>query len=162
MTRETHTKEEVIVIYAFRKASNDLTQTGFVDAGVYPAVVCPECGDAVHVITAMDSLGRPFSRLWCERCKMVSLAMIPQKPGASKHQIARWAMAVRARAEGKCQCCGAPGIHAHHIMPRWKDPSKATDLSNGIYLCGKCHAEAHQHDRVGMHPDLKKYLEENQ
>lgn len=160
-SRRNHAKEEVIIIYAFKKASKDLTQNGFVDVGFFPAIVCPECGDMVHVITAIDSLGRPFSRLWCERCKLVSIAMVPQKSGASKHQIARWAMAVRARAGGKCQICGALGIHAHHIVPRWKDPTKAIDLNNGIYLCGKCHAEAHQGDSVGIHPDLKKYLEES-
>lgn len=136
-------------------------QRGFSDAGEYPDVVCPSCGKLVRIMTKMDEIGRAFYRLWCPDCHLQSLDMIPA-PGrsTSKHQLARWAMAVRARAKGKCQLCGADGIHAHHIIPKWKDKSKALDLDNGIFLCGPCHAKAHQHDSVGIHPDLAKYLTE--
>lgn len=49
------------------------------------------------------------------------------------------------RANGKCQKCGKIGTDAHH----WcftKSHNSITDITplNGILLCRKCHAEAHE------------------
>lgn len=41
--------------------------------------------------------------------------------------------------EGKCEICGNGGMHVHH-----KDFSMENhDLSNLIFVCGKCHKKLH-------------------
>ena len=52
----------------------------------------------------------------------------------------RWRQAVRQRDEGACRVCEEHGnSHVHHIKPLEKYPDLATEIDNGITLCGNCH-----------------------
>ena len=53
----------------------------------------------------------------------------------------RWRREVRQRDENTCRICGVQrNLHVHHIKPLEKYPGFATELDNGITLCGNCHA----------------------
>ena len=55
--------------------------------------------------------------------------------------MSRWRQEVRQRDGKACrQCSEKVNLHAHHIKPRSKYPEFATELDNGITLCGNCHA----------------------
>jgi thymidylate synthase (FAD) len=45
-----------------------------------------------------------------------------------------------------CQECGTRGgrLHAHHIVPVWRDPSRARDIGNLISVCDARHRAIHQ------------------
>ena len=53
-----------------------------------------------------------------------------------------WSRAIRAKAHGRCQLCGAPAEQAHHVVPRRKKVLRH-DIENGVALCFRCHAYAH-------------------
>ena len=53
----------------------------------------------------------------------------------------RWRREVRQRDGDTCRVCGVHlNLHIHHIKPLEKYPDFATELDNGITLCGNCHA----------------------
>ena len=53
----------------------------------------------------------------------------------------RWRREVRQRDGDACRVCGVHlNLHIHHIKPLEKYPDFATELDNGITLCGNCHA----------------------
>ena len=53
----------------------------------------------------------------------------------------RWRREVKHRDENTCRVCTVRrNLHVHHIKPLEKYPKFATDLDNGITLCGNCHA----------------------
>ena len=53
----------------------------------------------------------------------------------------RWKREVRQRDGDACRVCGVHlNLHIHHIKPLEKYPDFATELDNGITLCGNCHA----------------------
>ena len=53
----------------------------------------------------------------------------------------RWRRDVRQRDGDACRVCGVHlNLHIHHIKPLEKYPDFATELDNGITLCGNCHA----------------------
>ena len=53
----------------------------------------------------------------------------------------RWKREVRQRDGDACRACGVQHyIHVHHIKPFKKYPEFATELDNGITLCGNHHA----------------------
>jgi len=53
----------------------------------------------------------------------------------------RWKQEVRQRDEDACRVCGVHlNLHIHHIKPLEKYPDFATEIDNGITLCGNCHA----------------------
>lgn len=69
----------------------------------------------------------------------------------SKSHLKRWAITVKDRDNYKCQYCGEfrkSILEAHHIIPISKDYTKALDLNNGITLCLRCHAKAHETDKT--------------
>ncbi|MYE91123.1 HNH endonuclease [Candidatus Poribacteria bacterium] len=52
----------------------------------------------------------------------------------------RWKREVKQRDGNACRICGVQrNIHVHHIKPFKKYPEFATELDNGITLCGNCH-----------------------
>ena len=52
----------------------------------------------------------------------------------------RWRQEVRKRDGNACRVCGVQrNLHIHHIKPLEKYPEFATELDNGITLCGNCH-----------------------
>ena len=53
----------------------------------------------------------------------------------------QWKREVKQRDGDACRVCRETiNLHAHHIRPRSKYPEFATQLDNGITLCGNCHA----------------------
>ena len=53
----------------------------------------------------------------------------------------RWRREVKHRDENTCRICAVQrNLHVHHIKPLEKYPEFATDIDNGITLCGNCHA----------------------
>ena len=53
----------------------------------------------------------------------------------------RWRREVKHRDENTCRVCTVQrNLHVHHIKPLEKYLEFATDLDNGITLCGNCHA----------------------
>ena len=52
----------------------------------------------------------------------------------------RWRREVRHRDENTCRICAVQrNLHVHHIKPLEKYTEFATDIDNGITLCGNCH-----------------------
>ncbi len=52
----------------------------------------------------------------------------------------QWRRDVKRRDGGACRVCEEHGnSHAHHIKPLEKYPDLATEIDNGITLCGNCH-----------------------
>lgn len=56
----------------------------------------------------------------------------------------QWAKSVKARDNNKCVICGAPGIHAHHILYSDYFPELRNDINNGVTVCRLCHIAAHR------------------
>ena len=53
----------------------------------------------------------------------------------------RWKLDVRKRDGDACRVCGVHlNLHIHHIKPLEKYPDFATEIDNGMTLCGNCHA----------------------
>lgn len=59
--------------------------------------------------------------------------------------MVEWAKVVKERANYICEHCGIAGVpmHAHHLVSKGADISRATDLSNGRNLCYFCHHKVH-------------------
>ena len=60
----------------------------------------------------------------------------------------KWAGEVKALYDYTCVYCGKRQtgrlMHAHHIVPKYKDPSLENVFENGVALCHNCH-------RFGIH-----------
>ena len=53
----------------------------------------------------------------------------------------RWRREVKHRDKNTCRICAVQrNLHVHHIKPLEKYTEFATDIDNGITLCGNCHA----------------------
>lgn len=57
------------------------------------------------------------------------------------HSLAEWRKAIKKRANGICEECGASGVEAHHVRPVYQGGVNV--LSNGKYLCQSCHNAQH-------------------
>jgi len=62
----------------------------------------------------------------------------------NKHKtraLQKWAAAVKGRDGYTCQRClkNKRQMYAHHIVAKWRDPSKIFLLENGTTLCLFCH-----------------------
>lgn len=71
----------------------------------------------------------------------------PQNQRArNSREYREWRMAVFARDNFTCLCCGKRGgrLNAHHIATWADNPDKRYDLDNGITLCAKCHRLMHK------------------
>jgi 5-methylcytosine-specific restriction endonuclease McrA len=57
--------------------------------------------------------------------------------------IVRWRRAVKTRDNFACQSCGKTTgyIDAHHIKPYKAHPELRFDVTNGLTLCRRCHAQ---------------------
>lgn len=55
-----------------------------------------------------------------------------------------WVLNVKKAAGYRCKFCNSDkNLHAHHILPFKNFKNFATDISNGICLCAKCHGIIH-------------------
>lgn len=79
----------------------------------------------------------------------VRVAVAPPKvadPYYSSPEHRAWRSAVIARAGGRCQGaeCQAPERRGHRLFAdhvrELRDGGSATDLANGVALCGACHS----------------------
>lgn len=53
----------------------------------------------------------------------------------------RWRQEIKQRDGDACRVCEVHlNLHVHHIKPLEKYPDFATEIDNGITLCGNCHA----------------------
>ena len=53
----------------------------------------------------------------------------------------QWKNEVKSRDSNACRRCGFENnLHVHHIKPFKKYPEFATELDNGLTLCGNCHS----------------------
>ena len=56
--------------------------------------------------------------------------------------ISQWKTKVKERDDYTCRayrCTETGNLHVHHIKPQSKYPDFATEIDNGITLCGNCH-----------------------
>ena len=62
-------------------------------------------------------------------------------------RVRKWSKEVKKK--NICEKCGSKdNLHAHHIFSWQDNVTSRIDLSNGICLCKKCHAEAHKYERA--------------
>jgi hypothetical protein len=53
-----------------------------------------------------------------------------------------WSRLVKARADHRCEVCGAKGTEAHHLIGRVNKATRYA-MENGLCLCSECHRLAH-------------------
>ena len=64
-----------------------------------------------------------------------------------KARLKTWSKAIKNR-DKQCKMCNDTScLSAHHIKPYATHPELRFEISNGILLCGKCHAEQHKNDK---------------
>lgn len=79
-----------------------------------------------------------------------------------KSRLKTWANEVKRRDKCCQMCKDTACLSAHHIKPFSSHPDLRFELTNGILLCGKCHAEQHKNDKVKVTQlILNKYVQSN-
>ncbi len=69
---------------------------------------------------------------------------------SDRASIARWgreqAPKVHAQYDYTCQECSQRGgrLHAHHIIPVWREPGRGREIGNLITVCDTCHRAIHR------------------
>ena len=80
-----------------------------------------------------------------------------QRSNCQKHK--RWSQDVRERDNFKCRNCGRDkNLQAHHVIPWNINESLRFDISNGITVCGSCHAKI---EKRGYHNKGKVFTDEH-
>lgn len=73
----------------------------------------------------------------------------------------RWQIEQRTRMQGEdpmCRRCQkAEGVHVHHLVPVYEEPSRTFDESNITLLCENCHTV--QHEKQGWQKGVPIYVE---
>lgn len=110
---------------------------------------CPECLALNEVIEAEKAESEKERSVGVKATSTGKRKRWGKRATVSGHELRKWASFVKARANYTCEECGAPGEHAHHIVPidSGGDP---LDLDNGVCLCVSCHRK--------KHPDLPDCL----
>lgn len=88
---------------------------------------------------------------------------------ATKHQLTVWARHVKESDRNMCVLCGRKPngkywcrLEAHHIKPKADYPQLATDPTNGVSLCRRCHNIVTVFHHSGEeYPPLVEYIECN-
>lgn len=71
----------------------------------------------------------------------------------------QWRQNVRQRDRNSCRRCGFDtNLEVHHIKPLVKYPDFATELDNGLTLCGNCHSLLRGREET---VDLLNFIEES-
>lgn len=101
--------------------------------------VCKNCED--KFVVPRSHINR---RTCCSRkCSAEHQSGSDRTRGGKEYK--KWKQQVLERDNNSCQDCGSDeNIECHHIVPIYKDESLATDVDNGIALCGGCHAGRHK------------------
>jgi hypothetical protein len=73
--------------------------------------------------------------------KLVDDVLKFRKDQYNNAQHDAWRKAVYAKYNNACQFCGATRIkaHAHHVYSKFRYPTLAYDVRNGVCLCEYCH-----------------------
>jgi len=104
-------------------------------------VYCKNCGDSFETYPFQDvefcskscSTSREFHWNWSGGNDNVR----------NTAEYREWKSSVHDRFNS-CNSCGSTeNLHAHHIVPISEDESLATDVNNGVLLCGDCHSKQH-------------------
>jgi 5-methylcytosine-specific restriction endonuclease McrA len=114
---------------------------------------CIICGTDAYVVPS-----RPLTARFCSgACYHVWRAQQPRTSTSRDSAAYReWRAAVYRRDKYTCQRCGERStrknrLHAHHIK-YWADyPELRFEVSNGLLLCGSCHAKEHFNVSVLQH-----------
>jgi len=75
---------------------------------------------------------------------------------SDRASVGRWtreqAPKVHAQYDYTCQECSSRGgkLHAHHIVPVWRDATKAREIGNLISVCDCCHRAIHRTQRTEL------------
>jgi len=71
---------------------------------------------------------------------------ISDKTIYTKKRYINWRLKIFKRDRYTCQLCGKTGgsLQAHHIISKYKYPSKIYEINNGITLCYNCHNKLHK------------------
>lgn len=132
---------------------------------------CIPGGAADKIVQAMKSLLAARRELLVTRLRFVRSwarlrRMLEQTPDYRAFRAA-----VISRAGGACEECAEVGHHVHHLKPVAFEPDLVMVLSNGQFLCFKCHRgadkearrqalrnpEAHRNPSRSPKPDTNSY-----
>lgn len=66
-----------------------------------------------------------------------------------------WALAIKLRANGRCEFCLEPGSDSHHMVSRSAVYLRHS-LPNGVFLCKKCHFRFHKKESLFLWEWMRK------
>lgn len=90
-----------------------------------------------------------------ETIAKISTTRKAKAKGRGTSRTREWRQEVLKNAGFACEKCGATeNLHAHHIIPWKENESLRFDLSNGMTLCGSCHAQEEGYQN-GHSPSLE-------
>lgn len=61
-----------------------------------------------------------------------------------------WNNTIHETRDDCAECQSEENLQAHHIVPVGEDSSLATDVDNGVLLCGRCHSSKHPNLPEGL------------
>ena len=117
------------------------------DIAYSPPRYCDKDGSELHYTSFYDRLNRFTLKAYCPVCQRFDAVSV-KKEKYEEHMLKRWTQLVKERAEYKCemeskQCSG--DLHAHHIIPKYKEPARKYDVENGMCLCAAHHKMIHHY-----------------
>ena len=91
-------------------------------------------------------------------CELDVKSYLTPGPNIGDH-YKQWRQDVRKRDGNSCRRCGFDtNLEVHHIKPLVKYPEFATELHNGLTLCGNCHSLLRGREET---TDLLRFIEES-
>ena len=67
---------------------------------------------------------------------------------ATARALKEWAVLVKLHADYKCEWCGKPAAHAHHMIAKAQGNRFRFMVENGVALCAGCHLAFHNRDSL--------------
>jgi len=148
---ESHQKDS---IYCSRQCKS-------MDSRKQVKLYCNTCGKEYFV----NNYRKDISRFCSRKClnvytgHLASLRVGEKNPSykgfkdqkrSDKSKLKSWANVIKRR-DKVCVLCGSNNnLQSHHIKSYAEYPELRFDFSNGILLCGKCHALQHVNDKISV------------